>query len=107
MQCIRRILRALEAASGLQVNLEKSFIVLSKNFSIEGWDSLAGILGVREETKHDKFLGMRAAVGRSKCEVFLHLKYRVWTGLQSWKCKNLSQAGKAVLLKMVIQTMPT
>ncbi|KAL0361578.1 UNVERIFIED_CONTAM: hypothetical protein Sradi_3842300 [Sesamum radiatum] len=107
MGCIKRILKTLEAASGLQVNLEKSFVVLRKNFPIEGWEDIAGMLGVRVKTRHDKYLDMPVVVGQSKREVLLHLKYRVWTRLQSWKCKNLSQAGKAVLLKSIIHTMPT
>ncbi|KAL0416309.1 UNVERIFIED_CONTAM: putative mitochondrial protein [Sesamum latifolium] len=39
--------------------------------------------------------------------VFQHLKDQVWTRLQSWKCRNLSQVGHMVLLQSVIQAMPT
>ncbi|KAL0303490.1 UNVERIFIED_CONTAM: hypothetical protein Sradi_6217100 [Sesamum radiatum] len=72
-----------------------------------GREDLARILGIRVEAKHDKYLGMPVVVGRSKREVFLNLKDKVWARLQSWKYKNLSQAGKAILIKSVIQSMPT
>ncbi|KAL0362050.1 UNVERIFIED_CONTAM: hypothetical protein Scaly_1160200 [Sesamum calycinum] len=107
MHYIRRILRTLEATLGLKINLEKSSIVFSKNFPIVGREDLAAILRNQVEAKHDKYLGMPAVVSRSKREIFLHLKDRVWSRLQSWKCKNLSQAGKAILLKTVIQSTRT
>ena len=39
--------------------------------------------------------------------VFLVLKERAWKKLQGWKEKLLSRAGKEVLLKSVIQSIPT
>ncbi|KAL0367583.1 UNVERIFIED_CONTAM: hypothetical protein Sradi_3648400 [Sesamum radiatum] len=103
MHCIRRILGKLEVASSLKVNLEKSYVVFSKNAPVFGREALAEILGAHVEAKHDMYLGMPTVVGQSKREVFLNLKNRVWVRLQSWKCKNLSQEGKAVLIKSVIR----
>ncbi|KAL0449153.1 UNVERIFIED_CONTAM: LINE-1 retrotransposable element O protein [Sesamum latifolium] len=58
MHCIKRILGTLEAASGLQVNFDKSSIVFSRNIASEDRQSLANLLGVRVEVKHDNYLGM-------------------------------------------------
>ncbi|KAL0404652.1 UNVERIFIED_CONTAM: putative mitochondrial protein [Sesamum radiatum] len=107
MRCIRCILGVLEATSGLKVNFEKSSIIFSKHTPIADREGLARILGVRMEAKHDKYLGMPAVVGRSKRDLFFNVKDRVWARLQRWKCKSLSQAGKLILIKSVIQTMPT
>ncbi|KAL0453949.1 UNVERIFIED_CONTAM: hypothetical protein Slati_1373000 [Sesamum latifolium] len=41
MHCIKRILRTLEAAFGLKINLEKSSVAYSKNVPLEGRDALA------------------------------------------------------------------
>ncbi|KAL0445965.1 UNVERIFIED_CONTAM: putative mitochondrial protein [Sesamum latifolium] len=86
MNCIHRILGMLEAASSLQVNLDKILCRLSKNDHILDQEALTGILGVHVVAKHDKYLGMRVVVGRSKRKVFLNLKDRLWVRLQSWKC---------------------
>ncbi|KAL0433253.1 UNVERIFIED_CONTAM: hypothetical protein Slati_2659600, partial [Sesamum latifolium] len=68
MHYICRILGTLEAASGLQVNIEKSSVVFSKNILILDREALAYILGVHVVDKHVKYLGMPAVVGRSKRE---------------------------------------
>jgi hypothetical protein len=38
---------------------------------------------------------------------FKSIKDRIWKRLHDWKNKFLSQAGKEILLKAVIQTIPT
>jgi hypothetical protein len=46
-------------------------------------------------------------VGRSRTRSFQSLLDRIWKRLNGWKERFLSQAGKEVLLKAVIQAIPT
>jgi len=43
----------------------------------------------------------------SKSKVFNYLKDRVWKRIQGWKEKNLSWAGKEILIEAVAQAIPT
>ncbi|KAL0401241.1 UNVERIFIED_CONTAM: hypothetical protein Slati_4154000 [Sesamum latifolium] len=107
MSCIRQILEDFEWASGLRINSEKSAIVFSRNVNEDRrWD-LASILGVMVVPRHDKYLGLPTISGRSKKELFEGIKERIWGKLNSWASRKLSQAGRTVLLKSVIQTVPT
>ncbi|XP_021748562.1 uncharacterized protein LOC110714363 [Chenopodium quinoa] len=56
---------------------------------------------------HEKYLGFPTVIGRSKKAVFAYIKDRIWKKLQGWEEKLLSRAGKEVLLKSVIQAIPT
>ena len=55
----------------------------------------------------EKYLDLPALVGRGKKQSFSYIKERVWKKLQGWKEKLLSQVGKEVLIKSVIQAIPT
>ena len=46
-------------------------------------------------------------VGRNRRASLNYIKDRVWDKLQGWKEKLLSQAGNEVLLKVVVQAIPT
>ncbi|KAL0319691.1 UNVERIFIED_CONTAM: hypothetical protein Sradi_5230600 [Sesamum radiatum] len=63
---LERVLTKLEATSSLMINLEKSLMTFSKNTTMEGQSELAAVLGVQIVEKHDKCLGLSAAVGRLK-----------------------------------------
>ncbi|KAL0451724.1 UNVERIFIED_CONTAM: hypothetical protein Slati_1150500 [Sesamum latifolium] len=107
LQCIKGILLSFEQASGLKINLHKSAMVFSRNVNEEKQRDLAGILEVAVVAKHDKYLGLPTIAGRSKKELFDSIKDRVWHKVHSWSTKKLSQAGHAVLIKTVLQTIPT
>jgi hypothetical protein len=49
----------------------------------------------------------RSLVGKSRVAAFMGVKNRIWERINGWKEKFFSQAGKEVLLKAVIQSIPT
>jgi ribonuclease HI len=63
--------------------------------------------GVTATTRLEKYLGLPALIGRSRISSFSSIKGRIWECLNGWKEKFLSQAGKEVLLKAVVQAIPT
>ena len=65
------------------------------------------MLGVLEVKQYEKYLGLPSFVGRGKKVSFAFIKEMVWSNLKGWKEKLLSQAGREVLIKAVIQALPT
>ncbi|KAL0406176.1 UNVERIFIED_CONTAM: putative mitochondrial protein [Sesamum latifolium] len=107
LSCLQRVLVAFEVASGLKINKDKSAVVFSRNVETNVGASLPRILGIAVLSKHDRYLGLPTVTGRSKKEIFDGLKERIWRKLNTWSLKQLSQAGRAVLLKAVLQTIPS
>ena len=64
-------------------------------------------LSVPEILHYDKYLGLPSLVGKGKKESFNYIKEKVWRKLQEWESKLLSQAGREVLLKAVVQAIAT
>jgi len=62
---------------------------------------------IRSVECHSKYLGLPAFVGRSKKQVFNFVQDRVWKKLKGWKEKFLSITGREVLIKSVVQAIPT
>ncbi|KAL0442213.1 UNVERIFIED_CONTAM: hypothetical protein Sradi_0160200 [Sesamum radiatum] len=107
MDCIKGILTKFERESYLKINLQKSAMVFSKNKDQHLKEALARRPGVELLDKHEKYLGLPTVSGRSKRELFVSPKNRVWSKLQNWGAKRLSQAGWIVLIKAVAQAIPT
>lgn len=59
------------------------------------------------QEKLDKYLGMPSIIGKSKKEIFSVIRERVWKRINGWGEKMLSRAGKDVLIKAVLQVIPT
>jgi len=60
-------------------------------------------MGQTEE--QGKYLGLPVHMGRSKANMFVYLKDRVWKRIQGWKEKLLSRTGKEVLIEAVAQAI--
>jgi hypothetical protein len=104
---LRSILLMYEMASGQKINLEKSCISFSRNVTMSNQVSMAAALGVVCVDKHDTYLGLPMEISHSKTAAFLFLKEKIQKKLQGWRAKTLSIAGKEVLIKSVIQSIPT
>lgn len=65
------------------------------------------IFKFRKKQGNNKYLGLPFTIGRSKKEIFNYLHDQVEKKLNSWKEKTSSLAAKEVLIKSVIQTIPT
>ena len=100
------ILELYEAASGQNVNMDKSSVFFSHNTPQERRSKVIGILGPMQDTRHNKYLGLPSIIGRSKTEVFAEVKERVGKKLARWKEKMLSMGGNEVLIKAVAQAVP-
>ena len=70
-------------------------------------NALKNLLGVQEINFYEKYLGLPSLIERRKRASFNYIKVRVWRKLQGWEGKLLSQAGREVLIKFVIQAIPT
>lgn len=55
----------------------------------------------------DVYLGMPSAFHRGKCKEFKCVLNRVWSKLQGWKQNYFSIGGKEVLIKSIVQAIPT
>ncbi|KAL0395325.1 UNVERIFIED_CONTAM: putative ribonuclease H protein [Sesamum latifolium] len=107
MRCIRSVLGVYERASGQLINLEKSSIFFSSNRPLNIRGDLAITLGVRIDSIPDKYLGLPYFIGRNKRDLFSFVRNRVWQRISGWKEKFLSQAGKEILIKSIIQSIPS
>ncbi|KAL0324632.1 UNVERIFIED_CONTAM: putative ribonuclease H protein [Sesamum calycinum] len=101
------ILGVYECSSRQTVNFEKSQMVFNTNVIHECQLTLAGILNVCIVKHLEKYLGLPSVLGHSKKIVFQGILEKIWTRLLGWKEKLLSTAGKEVLIKAVLQSIPT
>lgn len=89
------------------MNFAKSSILFSSNTMEEIQDNICELLGVQKCVNHGKYLGAPSLIGRNRMEVFAYVRDRAWKRLHGWRSKNLSRAGKEILLKSIIQAIPS
>ncbi len=104
---IMEILRRYERASGQQINQDKTTIFFSASTSLAVQKDIQEALHLLVIKQYETYLGLPSLVGRSKSASFVQLKERLWRKVQGWKERLLTQAGKEVLIKAVLQAIPT
>lgn len=104
---LRQLLDTYAKASGQVINFEKSSMSFSRGVHQAVKNDITSILGVQVVEQHEKYLGMPAVVGKSKQHIFSFLRDRVWKRINGWGERTLSSAGKEVLIKAMLQSIPT
>ncbi|XP_042953504.1 uncharacterized protein LOC122290052 [Carya illinoinensis] len=104
---IKGLLSVYEEASGQTLNKEKTSVFFSSNIRVETKNFILQQVNGSRCNNYNRYLGLPTIVGRSKYNTFKSLKEKVWRRVNSWKHRFLSSAGKEILIKSVLQAIPT
>ncbi|XP_031095329.1 uncharacterized protein LOC115999629 [Ipomoea triloba] len=106
---LRNVMHTLENyenQSGQLVNKAKSGFYLHKNVRREVVTKVKVITKFQQKDFPFTYLGCPVYMGRKNVSLFAALVDRVSTRCRGWHTKLLSQGGKAVLVKSVLQALP-
>lgn len=111
-QKVQSLLACYEKASGQLLNMHKTSLFFSKFTPHpppppDTLNQLKDSLGVQEVKQCETYLGLPTLIGKNKRASLRYIKERVWAKLQGWKEQLLSQVGREVLLKAIIQAILT
>ena len=104
---VLEILATYESGSGQQINRSKTSLFFSKSTSKEEKKEIKEAFGVLKILHYDKYLGLPSLIGKHKKASFDYIKEMIWRKLQGWEEKLLSQADREILIKAVVQAIPT
>jgi hypothetical protein len=103
---LNSILKMYNEASGQMVNREKSSIFFSSGIREETRSAVKQELDIMVEAFSEKYLGLPTAVGRLTNDEFEYICDRIKSKIAGWE-KLMSYAGKEVMIKAVLQAIPT
>ncbi|XP_031108451.1 uncharacterized protein LOC116012922 [Ipomoea triloba] len=101
------LLKDYEKASGQSINLTKSNLAFSKNTPSPVRDHLSNILGIHHSGSNGNYLGLPMMMGRNRTELLKFIKGRIVIRIQGWNHRFISRASREILLKFVLQALPT
>ncbi|KAL0402832.1 UNVERIFIED_CONTAM: LINE-1 retrotransposable element O protein [Sesamum radiatum] len=105
-EAVQRCLNFFEEWSSQVTNSRKSMIHFSENVPNRQKRIIQDILRMPECNHRVKHLGLPFCKPKSRTEAFHELLEKMSNKLSLWKSKNLSRAGKMVLIKNVAQSIP-
>lgn len=102
-----QLIHQYEGVSGQRLNCAKTAIFFSKNTGAAFRGLITSSVRASATTGFERYLGLPAMVGRAKKQAFASIHSRVQKKLEGYKERFLSQAGKEILIKAVVQAIPT
>lgn len=107
VQALKSTLQLYCDGSGQKINFSKSSVFFGSHCPENIGDTVKAILEIENEALNKSYLGMPTDVGRSPVDIFKFLPERVWKSINGWTGRPISRAGKEVLLKACVQSIPT
>ncbi|KAA3481589.1 reverse transcriptase [Gossypium australe] len=104
---LKGILQEYAYCSGQCVNFDKSTVFFSANMAEESKVAVSSFLGVQSSESSERYLGLPNMVSRRKKEAFQNLVDRIAVRIEAWSSRLLSQGGKEIFIKSVLQAIPT
>ena len=104
---LNEILEAFSLGSGQRAKKLKSLVFFSPKCGTSVCVGVQNALQIHRVTLTQKYLGLPTATGRLTEQQFQHIVERLRSRVQAWCERLLSCATKEVLLKTVIQALPT
>nr|XP_025670472.1 uncharacterized protein LOC112770307 [Arachis hypogaea] len=101
----KRLLHCFELMSGLNINFEKSnFIPINCE---QQWTSkMCLLLGCKEQVLPVRYLGISLGANLRLVKTWKPVLDKVEAKLSLWQAKSLNKAGKLVLIKSVLNSLP-
>lgn len=103
----KRLLDVHEDALGQGINKNKTWIFISSNIDGDLRNQILTLADVSSCSNQEQYLGFPIMVGANNYQTFEAIKDKVWNCISNWKNAFLSQVGKEVLLKSIVQAIPT
>ncbi|XP_026455364.1 uncharacterized protein LOC113356439 [Papaver somniferum] len=89
------------------LNFDKSCVYFSHNLSPDYCDFLAGALQMSIVTDSEKYLGAPLLLGHSKLKSFDPIMQSFEARLKNYVSITLNQSGRSILIKSVLNSLPT
>lgn len=106
---VREVKRCLEvfcAASGQKVSFSKSEVFFSPNILDTEAAALLDLIGMHQTDNLGRYLGVPSIHGRVTKNIFRPMLQKISDKLEGWRAKHLTMAGRLVLTKSVLSTIP-
>jgi len=106
-KALKDILLRYEAGSGQYINTAKSSVSFSRRAPPQLKSKVKDIVQIPNEGGIGKYLGLPEPFGRKKKDLFASIVDKIKQKAKSWRNRFLSSAGKMVMVKSVLSTMPS
>lgn len=103
---MKRVLLLFQSITGLAINFNKSLVYHTSN-DRDCLKACIKILGCQPGSIPFKYLGDWVGLNVKPCSYWNSLVNQMQSKLQGWKCNNLNMAGRMVLLKSSLDSIPT
>jgi hypothetical protein len=100
-------LNEYQRISGQQINMNKSEMTFSPHLQQQIQQEFHSIMPLQVTNSIAKYLWMPTTLKRARSQDFKFIMDKIWGKLKGWKERNLSFAGRSVLISAVIQAIPT
>lgn len=101
---MKRILQCFQIVSGLKINFGKSSLYGWNETELETW---AGLMGCKLGELPIQYLGASIGINPRRKVFWKPLLEKFDTKLATWKHNSLNQAGRRILVKACLNSLPT